>query len=61
MKYYSPDIFESIGLSNSSSSLFAMGIYGIVKMVCCAIFITFVSNELGRRKSPLWTGIVQVC
>ncbi|CAH0027112.1 unnamed protein product [Clonostachys rhizophaga] len=59
MTYYSPEIFKSVGLSSSESGLFATGIYGIVKMVSCAIFILFVADSLGRRKSLLWTGIVQ--
>lgn len=60
MTYYSPRIFASVGLSGSASGLFATGVYGIVKMVSCAIFIVFVTDTLGRRKSLLWTGIVQV-
>lgn len=60
MTYYSPRIFASVGLSGSSAGLFATGVYGIVKMVSCAIFIVFVTDTLGRRKSLLWTGIVQV-
>lgn len=59
MTYYSPTIFQSIGLSGTEATLFATGIYGIVKMVSCFIFITYVSDSLGRRKSLLWTGIVQ--
>lgn len=60
MTYYSPTIFKSVGLSDSSVSLFATGIYGIVKFIACFVFIVFVTDSLGRRKSPLWTGIVQV-
>ncbi|KAL2275230.1 hypothetical protein FJTKL_02176 [Diaporthe vaccinii] len=59
MTYYSPTIFASVGLSGPSIGLFATGIYGIVKMISCAIFIIFVSDSLGRRKSLLWTAIVQ--
>ncbi|KAH9229748.1 hypothetical protein K456DRAFT_1740875 [Colletotrichum gloeosporioides 23] len=59
MTYYSPRIFASVGLSGSASGLFATGVYGIVKMVSCAIFIVFVTDTLGRRKILLWTGIVQ--
>ncbi|KAB8222351.1 general substrate transporter [Aspergillus novoparasiticus] len=59
MTYYSPTIFASVGLSSSSVGLFATGIYGIVKFIACGIFIVFVSDTLGRRKSLLWTGIVQ--
>lgn len=59
MTYYSPTIFASVGLSGSSVGLFATGIYGIVKMISCAVFIFFVTDSLGRRKSLLWTGLVQ--
>ncbi|OJJ58371.1 hypothetical protein ASPSYDRAFT_90543 [Aspergillus sydowii CBS 593.65] len=59
MTYYSPTIFKSVGLSGSSVSLFATGIYGIVKFIACFVFIVFVTDSLGRRKSLLWTGIVQ--
>lgn len=61
MTYYSPEIFKSVGLSGSETGLFATGIYGIVKFVACLIFIIFVTDSLGRRKSLLWTGVVQVC
>lgn len=60
MTYYSPTIFASVGLSAASAGLFATGVYGIVKMCACAVFIFFVSDTLGRRKSLLWTGIAQV-
>lgn len=60
MTYYSPDIFSSMGLSESAAGLFATGIYGIVKLIACFVFIMFVTDSLGRRKSLLWTGIVQV-
>jgi sugar porter (SP) family MFS transporter len=60
MTYYSPTIFASVGLSGASVGLFATGIYGIVKMISCAIFIFFVTDSLGRRKSLIWTGLVQV-
>lgn len=60
MTYYSPTIFKSVGLSGSSVSLFATGIYGIVKFTACFIFVVFVTDSLGRRKCLLWTGIVRV-
>ncbi|KAH6981371.1 general substrate transporter [Ilyonectria sp. MPI-CAGE-AT-0026] len=59
MTYYSPTIFKSIGVSSSQSGLLATGVYGVVKMVSCAFFILFVTDSLGRRKSLLWTAIVQ--
>ncbi|KAM0230812.1 hypothetical protein ACHAP5_011256 [Fusarium lateritium] len=59
MTYYSPIIFKSVGLSSSSAGLFATGIYGIVKMISYAIFIFFVTDTLGRRKSLFWIAVVQ--
>ncbi|KAL2877039.1 hypothetical protein SGCOL_007660 [Colletotrichum sp. CLE4] len=59
MTYYSPRIFASVGLTGSSTGLFATGVYGIVKMIACTVFIVFVTDSLGRRKSLLWTGVVQ--
>jgi hypothetical protein len=50
--------FEAdLGVTGNSNSLFATGVYGIVKMVSCAIFITFLADTLGRRWSLVWTGI----
>ncbi|GAB7349949.1 hypothetical protein MBLNU459_g0645t1 [Dothideomycetes sp. NU459] len=53
--YYAPQIFESIGLSSSSSSLFATGIYGTVKVVTTGIFLIIGIEKLGR-KIPLIAG-----
>lgn len=33
INYYAPQIFKQIGLAGSSSSLLAVGVYGIVKIV----------------------------
>jgi hypothetical protein len=60
MTYYSPTIFNNLGLSGAQSGLFATGIYGFIKMASCFTFITFVSDSMGRRKSLLWAGAVQV-
>lgn len=43
----------------TASSLFATGIYGVVKVVSCAIFLTFVADSLGRRRSLLATSASQ--
>ncbi|KAK1487241.1 hypothetical protein CCUS01_03585 [Colletotrichum cuscutae] len=59
MTHYSSRIFASVGLTGSSTGLFATGVYGIVKMVACTVFIVFVADSLGQRESLLWTGIVQ--
>jgi hypothetical protein len=41
MTYYSPTIFKTGGLSGSSVSQFATGIYGIVRFFACFFFIVF--------------------
>ncbi|KAL4930651.1 sugar porter family MFS transporter [Aspergillus undulatus] len=59
INYYAPQIFENLGITGSSTGLFATGIYGIVKVVACACFLIFVADSLGRRRSLLWTSIAQ--
>ncbi|KAF9882724.1 hypothetical protein FE257_005342 [Aspergillus nanangensis] len=59
INYYAPQIFENLGLTGKSTGLFATGVYGIVKMVGCAIFLVFFADSLGRRRSLLWTSIAQ--
>lgn len=56
INYYAPEIFLSLGVSGETESLLATGVYGIVKMCSCAIFITFLADTLGRRWSFVWTG-----
>ena len=58
---YAPQIFENIGIGGRTTSLFATGIYGVVKTIACAVFLLFVADTLGRRKSLLWTSIGQGC
>ncbi|KAJ5097026.1 hypothetical protein N7456_007747 [Penicillium angulare] len=49
--YYAPQIFESIGISSTNSSLFATGIYGTVKVVATAIFLFIGIDRWGRKNS----------
>jgi hypothetical protein len=58
INYYAPKIFTALGITGQSNSLLATGVYGIVKMSSCAIFITFLADTLGRRLSFVWTGFV---
>jgi MFS family permease len=48
--YYSPRIFKSVGLTGSSTSLYATGIYGVVRLVCVIIAMYYVVDRFGRRK-----------
>ncbi|KAJ5247153.1 general substrate transporter [Penicillium chermesinum] len=45
------EIFQSVGLSSTDSSLFATGIYGTVKIVATAIFLYIGIDRWGRKKS----------
>jgi len=51
VNYYAPQIFQSIGYTGTSNSLLASGIYGIVKVVATALFVFFLADTLGRKKS----------
>jgi sugar porter (SP) family MFS transporter len=59
LNYYAPKIFQKLGLSAVNVSLFATGIYGVVKVIGCACFLLFVADSLGRRRSLLWTALAQ--
>ncbi|EFY98133.2 galactose-proton symporter [Metarhizium robertsii ARSEF 23] len=55
INYYAPQIFTNLGMNGTDSSLFATGVYGIVKTVAVCLFLLFIADSLGRRKSLLWT------
>ncbi|CAM1508072.1 Fc.00g049200.m01.CDS01 [Cosmosporella sp. VM-42] len=55
VNYYAPQIFKNLGMDGTETSLFATGVYGIVKVTGCAIFLIFAADSLGRRRSLLWT------
>ncbi|KAL1859266.1 hypothetical protein Plec18170_002382 [Paecilomyces lecythidis] len=49
--YYAPEIFQTVGLSKTDSSLFATGIYGTVKIVATGIFLLIGIDKWGRKPS----------
>ncbi|EPS94056.1 hypothetical protein FOMPIDRAFT_1170042 [Fomitopsis schrenkii] len=51
VNYYAPQIFQSIGYTGTSNSLLASGIYGIVKLVSTTLFVFFLADTLGRKRS----------
>ncbi|KAG6080479.1 hypothetical protein E4U15_003290 [Claviceps sp. LM218 group G6] len=55
VNYYAPQIFTNLGMTGTDTSLFATGVYGVVKTVACIVFLLFVADSLGRRRSLLWT------
>jgi hypothetical protein len=56
---YAPQIFKQLGVSGTSNSLFSTGIYGIVKVISCSIFLLFMADSLGRRRSLLVSSVGQ--
>lgn len=50
----SPQIFQTVGISKTNTSLFATGIYGSVKIVTTGIFLIIGIDKLGRRKSLMF-------
>ncbi|ROW02818.1 hypothetical protein VSDG_01820 [Cytospora chrysosperma] len=59
LNYYAPQIFTNMGLQEAKASLFATGIYGVVKMASSLAFLLFAADSLGRRKSLLMSSIGQ--
>lgn len=49
--YYAPQIFQTIGLSATNSSLFATGVYGTVKVVATGVFLLVGIDRWGRKLS----------
>lgn len=59
INYYAPFIFGNLGLSGDTAGLLATGVYGVVKFVACFVFLIFVADSLGRRRSLIWTAAGQ--
>ncbi|TQV96725.1 sugar transporter [Cordyceps javanica] len=56
--YYSPRIFETLGIQGTETKLFATGFYGIAKTVGMVIFSVWLVERLGRRKGLIWGAFV---
>ncbi|KAK9481505.1 general substrate transporter [Lipomyces starkeyi] len=59
LTYYAPLLFQKIGLNGTSSSLFATGVYGVVKTVFSMTFLLFLAERAGRRL-PLFVGAISI-
>ena len=59
INYYAPTIFKGLGLSSTTTALFAQGIYGVVKVVACLFFMFFLADTLGRRMTFMCSGVLQ--
>jgi sugar porter (SP) family MFS transporter len=49
INYYSPTVFQSIGVTGTSSSLLSTGIFGVIKTVMTFVWILVMIDQLGRR------------
>ncbi|KAJ5709540.1 hypothetical protein N7493_009831 [Penicillium malachiteum] len=50
INYYSPTVFEQLGVTGTNTSLFTTGIFGVVKTVGTCIWILFLIEWVGRRR-----------
>lgn len=57
INYFSPMVFRSIGLSSGEAELFAIGIYGILKMVMVLVGILWFIDRFGRRPLLITGGV----
>lgn len=60
INYYSPRIFESIGLVGTETSLISTGVYGIVRLVAVFVAMYFVVDKFGRKSMLVGGSVVIV-
>jgi sugar porter (SP) family MFS transporter len=56
--YYSPRIFETLGIKGTSTKLFATGFYGIAKTLGMIVFSFFLVEKVGRRKGLIYGAFI---
>ncbi|KAJ6259828.1 Quinate permease [Drechslerella dactyloides] len=56
--YYSPRIFETLGITGTDTKLFATGFYGVAKTLGMIIFSVWLVEKVGRRKGLIWGAFV---
>ncbi|GJJ07225.1 hypothetical protein Clacol_001425 [Clathrus columnatus] len=49
--YYAPEVFLSVGIKGTDSTLLASGIYGLVKVIATTVFLVIGIEQFGRKKS----------
>ena len=50
INYYSPTVFESIGIVGTNTSFLSTGLFGVVKTCLTLVWLFFLIDRLGRRK-----------
>lgn len=49
INYYSPIIFQTLGVKGTNATLFSTGMFGVVKFICTFIYVLFIVDQFGRR------------
>lgn len=56
--YYAPRIFETLGITGTSTKLFATGFYGIAKTLGMILFSLYLVEKVGRRNGLIWGAFI---
>jgi len=59
MNYYSPIIFQELGMVGAAPSLLGTGIYGIVKITMTILVLSLGMEQAGRKALLVWGGLGQ--
>ncbi|EON69551.1 hypothetical protein W97_08811 [Coniosporium apollinis CBS 100218] len=56
--YYSPRIFETLGITGTDTKLFATGFYGVAKTLGMIIFSLWLVEKVGRRSGLIYGAFI---
>lgn len=56
--YYSPRIFETLGITGTDTKLFATGFYGVAKTIGMLLFAFVVAEKVGRRNGLIFGAFI---
>ncbi|KAF3313043.1 hypothetical protein TWF173_006424 [Orbilia oligospora] len=56
--YYSPRIFETLGIQGTDTKLFATGFYSVAKTLGMIIFSVWLVEKVGRRRGLIWGAFI---
>lgn len=58
INYYSPTVFQSIGITGTNTSLLTTGIFGVIKTVITLFWLFYLIDHFGRRALLMWGAIL---
>lgn len=56
--YYAPRIFETLGITGTSTKLFSTGFYGVAKTLGMIVFSVWLVEKVGRRKGLIYGAFI---